>query len=162
MPSRVEEKRRPNETAAAYVKRLSSDKAAEVRKRLQAKGLKSGWVLGADTVVVLGSRVLEKPSDPAAARAMLAQLSGRQHRVMTGVSLLPLGKGKPKAFVEKTVVVFRRLPAQTIAAYVATGEPMDKAGAYGIQGGAAAFVRRIEGCYFNVVGLPLARLAEEL
>jgi septum formation protein len=159
LPSRVEEKRRPREGATAYVKRLSTDKAAEVRARLQAKGLRSGWVLGADTVVVLGSKVLEKPANVAAARAMLASLSGRRHQVMTGVSLLPLGPGKSQAFVEKTSVVFRRLPAQSIAAYVASGEPMDKAGAYGIQGRAAVFVQRIDGCYFNVVGLPLARLA---
>ena len=158
LASRVEEKRGLRESAQAYVKRLSSDKAAEVRARLRAKGLRSGQVLGADTVVVLGTKVLEKPANAAAARAMLALLSGREHRVMTGVALLPLGAGKPQSVVETTRVRFRKLSSAEIAEYVATGEPMDKAGAYGIQGAAGAFVTGITGCYFNVVGLPLARV----
>ena len=162
LASRVEEERRPSEAAASYVKRLARDKAGEVRGRLVAKGARSGLVLGADTVVVLGSKVLEKPKDAADAGAMLARLSGKEHRVMTGVALLPLGAGKAQNVVETTRVRFRKLSAKEIADYVATGEPMDKAGAYGIQGGAAAFVKGITGCYFNVVGLPLARVVELL
>ena len=162
LASRVEEKRRPSEAAASYVKRLARDKASEVRGRLLAKGARSGLVLGADTVVVLGSKVLEKPKNAADARAMLARLSGKEHRVMTGVALLPLGAGKAHSVVETTCVLFRKLSVKEIADYVATGEPMDKAGAYGIQGGAAAFVKGITGCYFNVVGLPLARVVELL
>jgi septum formation protein len=162
LASRVEEKRAQGEAAPAYVKRLSRDKAAEVRGRLRARGLRSGRVLGADTVVVLGAKVLEKPKDAAEARAMLAKLSGRRHRVLTGVALLDVATGKVQSVFEATSVQFRRLSPAEIAAYVSTGEPMDKAGAYGIQGAAAVFVRRIEGCYFNVVGLPLARVAELL
>jgi septum formation protein len=143
LPSRVEEKHGARESAAAYVKRLSLDKASEVRGRLRAKGLRSGRVLGADTVVVLGSKVLEKPRSAAEARAMLARLSGREHQVLTGVALLPLGTGKAQSVVESTRVRFRRLSAAEIAEYVATGEPMDKAGAYGIQGAAGAFVKGI-------------------
>ena len=162
LPSRVEEKRRPGEAASAYVKRLALDKATEVRDRLCAKGARSGLVLGADTTVVLGSGILEKPKDAAEAKAMLKRLSGKEHRVMTGVALVPVAAGKPRSFVETTKVRFRRLSAKEIDGYVATGEPMDKAGAYGIQGAAGAFVTGITGCYFNVVGLPLARLAEML
>jgi septum formation protein len=162
LPSRAPEKRAPRESAAAYVKRLSREKAAEVAGRLQAKGQRSGWVLGADTVVVLGSQVLEKPKNAAHARAMLKQLSGRQHQVLTGVSLLPLGEGKAVSIVEKTKVSFRRLSDNEIADYVSGGEPMDKAGSYGIQGKAGAFVKRIEGCFFNVMGLPLSRTVELL
>jgi septum formation protein len=160
LPSRVEERRRPREAAAAYVKRLARDKAADVLERLCRRGLRSGRVLGADTVVVLAGRVLEKPRDAAEARAMLARLSGHRHQVLTGVSLIDVGTRRTQSVVELTEVEFRRLAPVEIAAYVATGEPLDKAGAYGIQGAAAAFVRRIEGCYFNVVGLPLARHEE--
>jgi septum formation protein len=162
LPSRVEELRRKGEPAATYVKRLSQDKAAEVRERLRTRGLRSGQVLGADTVVVLGAQVLEKPKNAAEARAMLAKLSGREHRVLTGVAVLPVGAGKARSVAETTRVRFRRLSTAEIAAYVATGEPLDKAGAYGIQGAAGAFVKGITGCYFNVVGLPLARVVEML
>jgi septum formation protein len=159
LPSGIEERRGLRETAPAYVRRLSREKAAEVGQRLRSRGLRSGRVLGADTVVVLQGRVLEKPRDASQARAMLAKLSGRRHKVLTGLSLLDLGTGRARGLVESTSVEFRRLSPAEIAAYVAGGEPLDKAGAYGIQGAAAVFVRRIEGCYFNVVGLPLARVA---
>lgn len=162
LASRVEEKRAPRETPAHYVQRLSLDKAAEVLMRLRAKGMRSGQVLGADTVVVLGAKVLEKPKSAADARAMLAKLSGREHKVLTGVALLPVGPGKLQSVVETTKVRFRKLSSAEIAAYVATGEPMDKAGAYGIQGAAGAFVTGVTGCYFNVVGLPLARVVQML
>jgi septum formation protein len=124
-------------------------------------------VLGADTVVVLGDRVLGKPSDAAEAERMLRDLSGRTHRVLTGVALVWLDRAPDDAariesWVEKTRVTFRVLHEAEIRAYVQSGRPLDKAGAYGIQENAAAFVSRIEGCYFNVVGLPLASLAERL
>jgi septum formation protein len=162
LPSRVHELRRKGEPAAAYVKRLALDKAVEVRERLRARGLRTGQVLGADTTVVLGAQVLEKPRNAAEARSMLAKLSGREHRVLTGIAVLPVGAGKARSVVETTRVRFRHLSTAEIAAYVSTGEPLDKAGAYGIQGAAGAFVKGITGCYFNVVGLPLARIIELL
>ena len=115
-------------------------------------------VLGADTIVVLGNRVLGKPADPAAARAMLAELVGRTHRVTTGLALIDTGTGARCLSWEDTDVTMRQASAAEIAAYVATGEPLDKAGGYGIQGHGAVFVERIAGCYYNVVGLPVVRL----
>ena len=117
-------------------------------------------VLGADTTVTLDGHILAKPEDAADAARMLRLLSGRTHRVITGVALAT-AKGVEVA-AEVTGVQFRRLSDEEIAAYVATGEPMDKAGAYGIQGLAAKWIPRVEGCYFNVVGLPLALVATML
>lgn len=177
LPSRVPEARRRGESPQAMVKRLASEKAREVMKRLtlafeaRRKGMSDArpgtsgqahrhMVLAADTTVAVGKQVLEKPRDPADAVAMLKRLSGKSHRVYTGVCIL--GLGREQSFVEATKVFFRKLGEAEIRAYVATGEPLDKAGAYGIQGKAAAFVRRIEGDYSNVVGLPLARVLELL
>lgn len=112
-------------------------------------------VLGADTVVALGNDILEKPKDHAHAKHMLAQLSGQTHQVYTGLSLIDTASGQMATEVAKTDVVMRTLTPTEIGAYVATGEPMDKAGAYAIQGRAAIFVESISGCFFNVVGLPL-------
>jgi septum formation protein len=146
----VEEIRAKGEDPREYVRRLARAKA------------EAAWegageiVLGADTIVVLGEQVFEKPADAAGARSMLAALSGREHTVITGICLLhPAG-----AVVEheSTRVHFAGLDAREIDAYVASGEPMDKAGAYAIQGLASKFVERIEGCYFNVMGLPVARV----
>jgi len=162
VPSRVSESRLKGERPSAMVQRLAHAKAYEVRARLALNGAREGWVLGADTTVVLGKQVLEKPKGPKDAARMLAALSGKAHQVLTGVSLLPIHRAMPLLFAESTKVVFRRLSPAEIKAYVATGEPLDKAGGYGIQGGAAAFVRRIEGDYSNVVGLPLARVVEAL
>ena len=164
IPAQVPEIRRSGEGPAAMVLRLARAKAEEVAGRLAARGAKEGWVLAADTTVALGARVLEKPRDAAHARAMLKSLSGRVHTVHTGVCLVDLAPlpREAAAFVEATKVFFRRLSAAEIRDYVATGEPLDKAGAYGIQGAAGAFVRRIEGDYCNVVGLPLARVVETL
>lgn len=117
-------------------------------------------VLGADTTVTLDGEILGKPADAEDAKRMLAALSGRTHRVITGVAVVSAQRTEVAA--EITAVRFRALSAEEIAAYVATGEPMDKAGAYGIQGLAAKWVPRIEGCYFNVVGLPLALVATML
>ncbi len=114
-------------------------------------------VLGADTLVVLDGALLAKPADEAEARAMLARLSGRSHEVVTGLVVIE-PDGSERSGFEATVVTFARWPAAAVAAYVASGEPFDKAGGYGIQGLPGAYVDRIEGCYFNVVGLPLSRL----
>jgi septum formation protein len=162
MPSRVDEMRLPKEKPQAMVQRLAHAKAYEVRARLAKKGVKQGWVLGADTTVVLGKQVLEKPANAADAARMLAALSGHTHVVLTGVALLPIHRAMPLLFAEATKVSFRKLSAAEIKAYVSSGEPLDKAGAYGIQGKAAPFVRRIDGDYSNVVGLPLSRVVEAL
>jgi len=143
----VEERRCDGESPEAYVQRLAYEKAAAARLD------PSEIVLGADTVVVLDDVVLEKPKDEADALAMLELLSGRQHVVMTGICLLHPG-GKILD-ISQTSVRFAKLEAEEVAEYIATGEPMDKAGAYAIQGWASRFVERIDGCYFNVVGLPV-------
>jgi septum formation protein len=114
-------------------------------------------VFGADTTVSVDDQILGKPEKPADAARMLRLLSGRSHRVITGVALV--SAQSVQAVAEVTIVHFLPLSDQDIADYIATGEPRDKAGAYAIQGRAANFIHRIEGCYFNVVGLPLARLA---
>ena len=145
----VAEVRAAGESPENYVRRLAREKA------------EAAWegndeiVLGADTVVVLDGHVLEKPADAEDARSMLGRLSGRTHTVITGICLRhPSG-----AIVdhESTFVSFVPVSAPEIDAYIASGEPMDKAGAYAIQGLASKFVERVEGCYFNVIGLPLAR-----
>lgn len=161
-PSRVAERARRGEAPAAMAKRLALAKASQVAGLLRRRGAKSGVVLGADTVVVLSGKPLGKPSSPSAAAAMLRRLSGRGHRVLTGVALLDLALGRRSVFCEATQVFMRRLGVAEIQDYVASGEPLDKAGAYGIQGGAAAFIPKIVGDYFNVVGLPLSRLVQEL
>jgi septum formation protein len=160
LPSRVPEGRRRGEGPKAMVLRLAREKAAEVARRLAERGPGAGLVLAADTTVALGGRILEKPADAKAALGMLRSLSGRSHTVHTGVCLLALGDPprEAAAFVEDTRVHFRDLDPAEMAEYVASGDPLDKAGGYGIQGAAGAFVRRIEGDYCNVVGLPLARV----
>lgn len=117
-------------------------------------------VIGADTIVVLDGRIFGKPVDERDARRMLRELSGKTHQVITGVALARAGQCE--TFAEITDVCFRELSDEEIAAYVASGEPLDKAGAYGIQGAAGAFVDHIEGDYDNVVGLPVARLERAL
>lgn len=117
-------------------------------------------VIGADTIVVLNGRIFGKPADERDAHRMLRELSGKTHQVITGVALVR--KGRCETFAEVTNVCFRELSDEEIAAYVTTGEPLDKAGAYGIQGAAGAFVDHIEGDYDNVVGLPVARLERAL
>ena len=117
-------------------------------------------VIAADTIVVCGGRVLGKPHSEEEAVSMLRLLSGRDHQVMTGVTVVT-GETR-ETFTEVTDIHFRKLSEREIRAYVATGEPMDKAGAYGIQGGAALFCRRMVGAYYNVMGLPVCRLGETL
>ncbi|MFP1723723.1 Maf family protein [Lonsdalea quercina] len=145
----VEEQRRPGETPEHYVSRLAQDKAAAG----VAVAPQDLPVLGADTIVVLEGDVLEKPRDEAHAAEMLRTLSGRRHQVMTAIALADKEKTLSQRVV--TEVVFRRLSEQDIVSYIASGEPMDKAGAYGIQGKGGCFVKSIAGSYHAVVGLPL-------
>ncbi len=153
IPAHVEEVRRNGEAAQAYVRRLAREKA-EVVSRTHPEFL----CLAADTVVVFQEQVLEKPVDASEASQMLHALSGTQHRVMTGFCLTD-GKRSHLEVVE-TTVIFRSLTNQEISAYVQSGASMDKAGAYGIQAGAAHMVSRIEGSYTNVVGLPMAEVMQ--
>jgi septum formation protein len=142
------------ESAEAYVLRLAAEKA-----RRAAEGIEESCiVIGADTTVVLDGEMLGKPTSAEDARRMLGQLSGRLHHVLTGVAVLRLPDGALRQAVEITAVTFAPLNEREIEFYISTGEPMDKAGAYGIQERGGRFVTRVEGCYFNVVGLPLARL----
>ena len=127
-----------------------------------ARKVDDGIVIGADTIVLLEGKILGKPSSPEEAVRMLTLLSGKTHQVITGVALIDVSSMKVESWTETTFVTFRVLSNDEIIEYVKTGIPLDKAGAYGIQDKAAAFVKRIEGCYFNVVGLPLAALIERL
>ena len=150
----VVEQRDDHETAEQYVRRLALDKA----RAGVAVAPTDLPVLGADTLVVLEGEILEKPRDANHAAAMLAMLSGQTHRVMTAVALAD--RQQQLDCLVTTEVTFRTLTADDIAAYVATGEPMDKAGAYGIQGIGGNFVRKINGSYHAVVGLPLVETSE--
>lgn len=146
-PADVDESRRPGEPPADLVVRLARDKAAAVDAD------PADLVVAADTVVTVGTRVLGKPVDRTEARAMLADLSGRDHHVVTGVAVRH--RGIVHADVETTRVTFRPLDDREIAWYVATGEADDKAGAYGLQGAGAVLVRELQGSDTNVIGLPL-------
>ncbi len=148
-PADVDERARANEAPEAYVLRLAEAKARAVWRPGEL-------TLGADTVVTLDGLLLGKPSDAADAVRMLRLLSGRTHQVMTGICFYD-GVSAQTA-VETTAVEFLELSGDEIDAYVASGEPFDKAGGYGIQGEASKFVAGVEGCYFNVVGLPVARV----
>lgn len=141
---------------AALVRALSAAKAREVAARCGADDI----VIGADTIVWFCDRVYGKPKDREDAVRMLSELSGQTHQVFTGVTVI--GGGREQSGAEMSYVHFRRLSPQEIESYVDTGEPMDKAGAYGAQGKAALFVRGIDGDFFNVMGLPLCMLGEML
>jgi len=131
-------------------------------RKAQACPVTEGLVIAADTLVVLDEQVLGKPASVEDAKAMLLALSGREHKVITGVAVLNAAKGEYLLEAEETGVCFRTLAEEEVEAYIRSGEPMDKAGAYGIQGKGALLVDGITGCYFNVVGLPLTRLAKML
>lgn len=147
---------------ASGVEQLAVRKAEAGRNHwLELGGDARDVVLGADTMVVLGRQILGKPATPGEAEEMLTKLSGRTHLVLTGVALIS-GEGRVKADVVETVVHFRQLSAQEIKAYVAGGEPMDKAGAYGIQGEAKKFAASIQGSLTNVIGLPMEYLSKQL
>jgi septum formation protein len=138
------------ETADAFARRAAREKGAAV-----ALACPHAWVLAADTVVVVDGAILGKPVDAAEAHAMLRRLSGRAHEVLTAVALLAPGGTIADQVLVRSSVAFRALTEAEVAAYVASGEPADKAGAYAIQGGAAGFVERVAGSMTNIIGLPL-------
>jgi septum formation protein len=148
----VPEKRNLGESPLQYAQRLAKDKAEAVAEKNPGV-----FVLGADTIVIVGGEVLEKPADPSDAARMLRMLSGRSHQVTTAVCLIDTS-GASHLESETTEVYFGELSDSDIAAYVETGEPMDKAGGYAIQGIASRWIHRIEGDYSNVVGLPVSRV----
>ncbi len=152
---------RPSEPPARYVRRVAGAKLDAALQRLRHRGLPAGAVLCADTTVALGARILGKPRDAAQAREMLADLAGTEHRVLSAVTLAwPLADGWQRAEALNTSRVrMAALQEQTIAAYVASGEPFGKAGAYAVQGRAAAFIQHISGSYSGVMGLPLFETA---
>jgi len=150
-PANIDETMRPREAPRRHAERLAREKASIVAVRDPDL-----ITIGADTVVVINRKVLGKPADKSDAARMLGMLSGREHTVITAVAV---ARGrKLRSAIEEVRVKFRRLREDEIEAYIATGEPMDKAGAYGIQGFGATIVERIDGDYFAVMGLPLVRL----
>lgn len=155
MPSDAQEittKTAPNEV----VMELASIKAKDIYKKSE----KQSMIVGADTVVAYQGQILGKPTDEADAKRMLTMLSGQTHEVYTGVCIIE--DGKTKTFYEETKVTFYEISDEQIDHYIKTGEPMDKAGSYGIQGKAAVFIKGIEGDYYNVVGFPIARFLQEI
>jgi septum formation protein len=158
LSSAVDETVIPGETPQELVKRLALAKAELVA----ARAVGAAIVIAADTIVALENAVFGKPRTSDDARQMLDKLSGRTHSVVTGVALIRLPDAERREFIETTQVHFASVSQDEIAKYLASGEPFDKAGAYAIQGLGGRFIPRIDGCYFNVVGLPLARLCKEL
>lgn len=160
-PADVDETPLPGEAPLIYASRVACDKATVIAKQYPGR-----WVLGADTVVVVDNQILGKPCSPEEACGMLRLLSDRQHEVMTAVALVhwvsQTSGLELDEFSVTSEVVFRALTEGEICDYVSTGEPMDKAGAYAIQGGAAAFVERYEGSWSNIVGLPLEEVLAHL
>ena len=152
-PADVDESVRPGEAPDAYVRRLAGEKARAVAGVL---GDPAAAVVAADTTVVVDGEILGKPADAAEARAMVRRLAGRTHEVFTGMAVVRGARAADA--VERVGVTFRPLADDEVAAYVATGEPMDKAGAYGIQGYGATIVERVDGDYFAVMGLSLRRV----
>lgn len=158
---RVDESRLRDEHPEGYVRRLASAKARLAADDAIQNGERA-MVIAADTVISLGRQILGKPSDGDDARRMLRLLSGKTHEVLTGLSIVNVPAGPEALHVETTHVTFLQLSEKDVREYVATGEPLGKAGAYAIQGIGGRFITRIEGCYFNVVGLPLASLWSSL
>lgn len=150
-PAELAEEALPDESPVAHAERLAREKAATV-----AAQRPDALVVGSDTIVVLDGEILGKPTDEAHAIEMLLRLAGRDHAVMSGVAVA--APGRMESGVERVEVRFRSFGRETARAYVATGEPMDKAGAYGIQGYGATLVERIDGDFFAVMGLPVVRL----
>jgi septum formation protein len=157
MPSDVPEVRQAGESPEEYVARLSRDKAGAIAAKHD-----DAWIIAADTTVLLGDELLEKPADAGDAKRMLATISGKTHMVYTGVTLQNVQQGWRDTRVAETEVRMLPLDANDIAWYVSTGEPLDKAGAYAAQGIGAVFIDSIHGSYTNVVGLPLALLFQML
>lgn len=155
-PAELAEVQSPRETPTEFVERLAREKAAMVAARHPG-----AWVLAGDTIVIVDDRVLGKPGSEGEAMEMLLDLAGREHEVATGLALAS-PEGGMAAGVDRTRVRFRSFGAHTARAYVATGEPLDKAGAYGIQGMGGALVRRIDGDYFTVMGFPVSLFVDLL
>ncbi|NIA29372.1 MAG: septum formation inhibitor Maf [Actinobacteria bacterium] len=151
-PSRIDEDSIRETEPEKHVKALSLAKAKKV-----ARSVEKGLVVGADTIVVLNGEILGKPSSPEDAARMLRKLSGRVHKVYTGFTIIEMPGGRTVSDFEMTAVRFRQLADWEIKNYVSTQNPMDKAGAYGIQDQSAVFAERIEGCFYNVVGFPLTK-----
>lgn len=158
----IEERASKGEPPVQFALRTAAEKAAAVERRWMQQGDGPAVILAADTVVSRGSRIFGKPGDSFEAATMLRTLSGRYHRVTTAICLKNTGIAAERVEAVSTRVLFKELSEEEIARYVATGEPMDKAGAYGIQGAAAFMVRAINGSYTNVVGLPLCEVMEWL
>jgi septum formation protein len=156
-PADVDETRLPQEGAEDYVRRVAQAKAHAVAEQAHAAGERA-IVIAADTIVLAEGQILGKPKDTEDARRMLRLFSGTIHEVLTALCVINIPANKEALHVEKTRVEFLKMSEKEIESYIQTGEPFDKAGAYGIQGIAGRFVTRIEGCYFNVLGLPLSRL----
>lgn len=150
----IDESPRGRESARTHVLRLAGEKARAVAEQLDENS--RAVVIGADTVVVIGGKILGKPSDVREARSMLRLLNGKTHQVLTGVSIVSMHDKRELNRVESTRVHFLKLSKKEIEDYIHTGEPFDKAGGYGIQGIAGRFIDRIDGCYFNVMGLPIS------
>jgi septum formation protein len=154
-PADIDERVQEGESPAKYVQRLAMEKAQAVWEHHAAENREDLRVLGADTTVVCDGVILGKPVDQADARRMLEKLAGRTHQVLTGIAVV--SQRGLFSEVDITQVFFDLIGEKEMVHYLASGEPMDKAGAYGIQGYAARWIPRIEGCFFNVMGLPLAR-----
>jgi septum formation protein len=159
IPSDLPEEFQTGESPESHVLRLSREKALQVAQRPEVPGR---WFIGSDTIVLRDQAILNKPEDAAEAMAMLSSLSGRRHQVLSGYAVFDRQTCDFEDGVVTTEVEFRELTAQQLEGYIATGEPMDKAGAYAIQGIGAFMVRRIEGSYSSVVGLPLCEVLEAL
>jgi septum formation protein len=157
MSAKINEHRKAGETARLLTRRLAEAKARAVVNKLRNTTIET-IVIGADTIVEVKRELLGKPDSSQAARKMLAKLAGKTHRVVTSIAAIRLPDHAQAIATESTRVRFAHLSANEIAEYVKSGEPLDKAGAYGIQGVGGRFIEKIDGCYFNVVGLPLARL----
>jgi septum formation protein len=157
VPGDIDETPLPDEDPVAHVLRLAEGKAREVASRVDGR-----FFIGADTIVLCDREIMGKPRDAEDAKRMLRKLSGRAHQVITGYAVIDKKASRTISRTVSTVVVFKELTEEEIDAYVLTGCPMDKAGAYAIQGGAAYMVERIDGSYTNVVGLPLCEVVGSL
>ena len=158
IPSHIPEEPLDGETPAEHVMRLASQKASEVAGRVGD----GKWVIGSDTVVIIDGEILEKPEDHMDAIAMLKKLSGREHKVITGYAIINSSSGEEVKRAVETAVKFKELTDSEIEGYVDSGEPMDKAGAYAIQGLGSFMVEGIVGSYSNVVGLPVCQIVNDL
>lgn len=154
LPSDIEEAILPGLSAGDAASHLALQKARDVALKVNIPSI----ILGADTIVVVDGEILGKPDDEAEARLMLKRLSGREHEVVTGIAIIDSDRNIEIKDFETTKVKMKRIPQDRIEKYVKSGEPLDKAGAYAAQGKASTFVEGIQGCFFNVVGLPISKL----